>query len=205
MYNVRQEYNLMRPLSIRWLVAVRFLLCFVSIVTAFITDIRAHGSVSESKVELTKLRDLNFGGIFSAPTAGTVVVHPNGTVTTTGATIRNTAGDIHIAEPAKLKFNIRNENHGVNDDNQSDRRENDDNHTNWPNTNFTRHGVNVTLQLPSDDYMYKIGDNSKKMMVNSFTLLRTDGYVTVGATLNVGANQSSGKYSGTFTVTVICD
>ncbi len=40
------------------------------------------------------------------------------------------------------------------------------------------------------------------MSATNFTISRTDGYIYIGATLHVGANQRSGSYAGSFTFTV---
>jgi hypothetical protein len=72
--------------------------------------------------------------------------------------------------------------------------------------------TNYTVGSIADVTMYKASETSgPSMLVTGFTLSHASGNTAdnptfnVGATLNVGANQSTGSYSGSFPVTVTFD
>lgn len=175
--------------------------------------VASFSSSGPSKITLTKIADLYFGGLFSFPTSGWVVIspNPNTPASYSSASVKNSSSSIHAPQPARFKFNITNDSHRqnpdhCNDDNdECDRNEGDDNKTNDDHTNFPRHGSQVSITLPSSDRLYKNGSSSIYMTADHFCLLRTKGYFYVGAKLTIGANQPSGSYSGTFPVTIVCE
>lgn len=126
-------------------------------------------------IAITKTKDLNFGDVVSGSTAGTVVITPQAVRSATGgATLGNTGG------ASNAEFTVNGD-----------------------------AGANYSITLPSTDVTLTSGMNS--MAVNVFTsspsgtgTLSGGGEQTlkVGATLNVGASQPSGTYTGSFDVTV---
>jgi hypothetical protein len=171
------------------------------------------GGTAPTKITLTKLADLYFGGLFAFPASGWVVIspNPNTPASYSSASVKNSSGSIHAPQPARFKFSITNNYHCQNsdhcsdDDDECDRNEGDDNKSNDDHSDFTRHGSQVSITLPSSDRLYKSGSSSIYMTADHFCLLRTKGYFYVGAKLTIGANQPSGSYSGTFPVTIICE
>lgn len=128
-----------------------------------------------STISITERNGLGFGDISSSAVAGTVVMAPSGTRTTTGGVTINFA----IAGSAAA-FDI------VGDANAS-----------------------YAITLPVSVVLSDASSNT--MVVDSFTssptpsgVLDGSGQQTlyVGATLNVGANQPFGSYSGLMSVTV---
>ena len=175
--------------------------------------VTSNSTSGPSKITLTKLADLYFGGLFSFPSSGWVIISPNPNTAPSysSAAVHNHSNSIHAPQPARFKFSIthsyhcQNVDHCNNDDDECDRNEGDDNRTNDDRTNFGRHGSQVSITLPSSDRLYKIGSSSIYMTADHFCLLRTKGYFYVGAKLTIGANQPSGSYSGTFPVTIVCE
>ncbi|HEY0141981.1 MAG TPA: DUF4402 domain-containing protein [Thermoanaerobaculia bacterium] len=127
-------------------------------------------------ITITKLADLNFGSLVAGPLAGTVVVDP--------ASARTATGGVSLVNSAfgAAQFNVTGE----------------------PLTAYT-------ITLPNAIQITHTTNNALSMVVNTFTsdpsgtgTLSALGaqQLNVGATLNVGANQGSGLYTGTFNVTV---
>ena len=166
-------------------------------------------SGSSHSVSCQKVTSLEFGGAFSAPTAGTVIVDPNTNIarSATGGVLLNTQKPGH---PALVQITLYNkkhcddDDHEDNDDNECDRDEDDDNHSNDSRTGFTRHGVYNTISLPNSSTLRRI-NGTETMSADNFKINRTNGNIYIGATLHVNANQVSGVYSGTFTVTAVCN
>jgi hypothetical protein len=123
-------------------------------------------------IAMAKLTDLNFGSIVAASSAGTVVLTPGGVRTSTSNALLSSAFNA-------ATFNVTGE----------------------PSTAYT-------ITLPTS---IAITSGANSMVVNGFTsnpsgsgtLSGAGGQqLNVGATLQVGASQPSGLYTGTFNVTV---
>ena len=132
-------------------------------------------------ITLTKTTDMNFGNIVAGTSTGTVVLVVNATRMSTGGVILPTATPGTITS---AKFE-------------------------------TKGLANATyaITLPTSINISKNGSNgNNSMIVNGFNsspastggILSNSGTqnISVGATLNVGANQDAGEYEGTFDVTV---
>jgi hypothetical protein len=165
---------------------------------------------SKRTVTISKIYDLNFGGVFCGTSSGTVKVAPSGSVSYTGDVIAHNGVSGFLARQAVVQVNINNHDHLVHDDHESNdddeynRDEDDDNHTNDTHTSYARHGTNVTITLPSSATLTRTGGTAT-MTADNFTFTRTKGTFNIGATLHVGGNQVSGPYWGTFLVTVNCE
>jgi spore coat protein U-like protein len=129
--------------------------------------------VESRAITLANVAGLNFGTILPYGSAGSVFVYSNGTYATSNAFISNATG---IAASA------------------------------WAVTGVP--GAPYAVTLPNS---VTITNGTETMTVNSFSRsgggqLNLDaagnGTFTVGARLNVGANQPAGTYAGTFNVTV---
>ncbi len=130
--------------------------------------------VESRAITLTNVAGLNFGTILPYGSAGSVFVNSNGTYSTSNAFISNATG---VAPSA------------------------------WAVTGVP--GAPYAVTLPNS---VTITNGTETMTVNSFSRsggsgqLNLDaagnGSFTVGARLNVGANQPAGTYAGTFNVTV---
>jgi len=127
-------------------------------------------------LSITKTVDLHFGTVWRGTTAGTVVLTPAGVRSATGGVTLSTLTPV----ASVASFTIEGE--------------------------TTRA---ITITLPSADVI--ISDGTNNMEVNTFvstpaagayTLAGATTTLTVGATLNVDANQPSGTYSGSFDVSV---
>jgi len=164
---------------------------------------------------LSEQKNLNFGGIFTSSTSGTVTVSTTGTATYTGGVYAHTGVHNYTVSEAEVELNLTNtshcsgDDHCQNDDNEYCRSEDDDNRTNDTRTNFSRHGLSNTISISSTSTMTRTGGDCTgngpyTMSVDNFTFTRTEGYIYIGARLHVNANQCSGNYSGTFTVTEVC-
>ncbi len=124
-------------------------------------------------ISIQKLTDLNFGAMIATPAAGSVVVSPAGARSASGGAVLASAAGVSAAS-----FQVAGE----------------------PNTTFSV-GLPSSIQLTS-------GSNS--MTVSNFLtdsaayLLDATGNhaLSVGATLDMAANQAAGLYSGSFSVTV---
>lgn len=128
-------------------------------------------------IQISKAADLYFGNIVAGTNPGTVTVSHDGIRTKSGGVTLPTAtpGTITAA-----KFNI----------------------SGLPSATYS-------ITLPSSTTITKNG--TEQMTIDNFTsdphetgTITTDGtqILAVGATLNVGANQSAGTYEGSFSVTV---
>ena len=133
------------------------------------------GLADAQLIGISNTRALAFGELVAGATSGTAAVSPAGARTLTGGVSTGNSGGITSAS-------------------------------------FTVTGIPLftyAITLPSSAAI-TAGGNS--MTVNAFTsspsgtgqlsVLGTQA-LTVGATLNVGASQASGSYSGTFSVTVV--
>jgi Domain of unknown function (DUF4402) len=129
-------------------------------------------------VTLAKTADLEFGSLLAGAAAGTVVINPNSSARTRTGGVTLVPGAV-----APAQFTA----------------------TGAPNTR-------VTITLPNRIFIARIGGGAQ-MRVRAFrrqTLTpaqpRTNAAgalsFRVGATLDVGANQLPGRYTGTFNVTV---
>lgn len=126
-------------------------------------------------LEIMKVADLAFGNIAAGPVSGTVTIDTDGSRSGDGGITLIAAGNVSNA----ANFSI----------------------VGYPEATFT-------IELPSS---ILIESNGNEMMVDNFvsslgdmSTLDVDGNsdLTVGATLNVEANQEPGLYTGTFDVTV---
>ena len=129
-------------------------------------------------IQISKAADLYFGNIVAGTNPGTVTVSHDGIRTKSGGVTLPTAtpGTITAA-----KFNI----------------------SGLPSATYS-------ITLPTSTTITKNG-GTEQMTIDNFTsdphetgTITTDGtqILAVGATLNVGANQSAGTYEGSFSVTV---
>jgi small ligand-binding sensory domain FIST len=123
---------------------------------------------------VSKTVDLKFGSLIPSATAGTLVLTHAGVATETNVT--KAAGYSATAATFSVSAAVQ---------------------------------TNYTIGSISDVTMYKANQTSgANMLVTSFTLSHASGNTVdnptfnVGATLNVGANQSTGSYAGSFPVTV---
>ena len=124
---------------------------------------------------LAKTANLDFGSVITGTSSGSLVLAPSGGVTTTGVT------QVTGSTPVAAAFTA---------------------------TGHAGSGINITL--PASPITMSDGA-SHTMTVSAFTSnpsgsgTLTGGTLAfnVGATLNVGANQAEGSYSGTFDVTVV--
>jgi Domain of unknown function (DUF4402) len=164
---------------------------------------------------LSLLNNLNFGGIICSYTSGTVTVSPGGSASYTAGVIGHPGVQNYTVAAAEVELNLTNAEHCSNPDNcQNDnleycRNESDDLRTNDTRTSFERHGCAVTISISSSSTMTRsggdcTGNGPYNMNVDNYTFTRTQGYISIGATLHVNANECSGNYSGTFTVTTNC-
>lgn len=135
-----------------------------------------------SPIAISKTVDMNFGNVAASAVAGTVVLSPAGARSTTGGvTLPATVGTV-----AAASFTVTG-----------------------------TAGYTYSITLPAGNTTIASGGNN--MLVNTWTsnptptgtLVAGTSTLTVGATLNVGANQAAGAYSsdnvggsGPFTVTV---
>jgi Mat/Ecp fimbriae major subunit len=119
---------------------------------------------------------LEFGGIASGAGGGTVTQPATGSRTTTGTVL---AISSMSGQPAR--FDLTDDNTGC------------------------------SVELPANGNVSLTGPGQATMAVSGFASSPGSPFTTqqssvfVGATLNVGANQAPGAYSGSFTVTLTCD
>lgn len=126
-----------------------------------------------SALAISKTADMNFGKVVTGATLGTVVLSTAGTRTVTGGTNLGNVGST-----AAAAFDVTGES-----------------------------GATYSITLPASA---TISDGTNDMTVNTFTsnpsstgtLTGGAQALAVGGTLNVGASQVSGVYTGTFDVTV---
>ncbi len=132
-------------------------------------------------IDLNNTTDLAFGSVIPTGTAGTVKIDPDGGART-ATNVDVLVGGGPLRSFGAANFQVAGE----------------------PNLNYSI--------LPIQNIMIKSGTN--EMLVEIFTNKQTNAGVlnvlgadsfTVGATLNVGANQAAGTYSEQFSVTVVYD
>ncbi len=157
---------------------------------------------------LTKLANLNFGAIFVSPALGTVCVSPKGVASYTGGVYAHTGVAGYTVSAALVQLTLYNKthcqhDHQTSDNNEYSRNEDDDGRTDDNRTSFNRHGGAVALSVSRSSTLKRSG-GTETMTADTFTLCRNNGNTAIGATLHVAANQKSGSYSGTFSVTTIC-
>jgi len=125
-------------------------------------------------IAIAKTADMNFGDVVAGGSAGTVVLTPAGVRSATGGTTLGNAG-----ATAAAAFNVTGQG-----------------------------SATYSISLPASTTVTSGGNT---MTVNAFAsnpsgtgALSAGGSqaLTVGATLNVGASQATGTYTGTFNVTV---
>lgn len=123
---------------------------------------------------VTKGSSLNFGKLIPTSTAGTVVINAAGT-TATETNVVKAAGYTFSAASFTISSSVN---------------------------------VNWSVAPISSQTLIHETNPARTMTVNSFSLSASSGNTgtsntfTVGATLNIGANQEIGKYNGSFPVTV---
>lgn len=165
-----------------------FLLASLFVMACGIQSVKADGGSAQASANATativkaisidKVKDLQFGKIIAAPTAGQVAIQLDGTRTiAAGNVVLFNQGSDHQAASFKT---------------------------------IGSPGAAYYLVLPADGSVSLTGPSgSDPMTIEGFvhsatgTLDAATGEETfnVGATLNVGANQAPGQYTGTFTVT----
>ena len=128
-------------------------------------------------VSVTKTKDMDFGYLAVAATAGTAVLEPNADVLTTTAGVTAIGGTPHSAEFAGAAQSNSVVNIKV---------------PNQP-TILTRVGGTETMTLNN----FTLQGQSKRALAKAQSFK-----FRVGGTLNVAANQVQGTYVGTFDVTV---
>ncbi len=148
-----------------------------------------HGSakaVVVTSLSLLKVDDLDFGFIISGPTAGSVVVPPSGPRTKTGGVIL----PVSTFTPARFAGRGRqNQNVAISIS------------TNTLTLNRVGGGATMTVNN------WIIGSTPTAPITTAplvFSIASANGIFNfpLGATLNVGANQRSGTYTGTFRLTL---
>jgi len=165
-----------------------FLLAGLFVMACGIQSVKADGGSAQASANATativkaisidKVKDLQFGKIIAAPTAGQVAIQLDGSRTiAAGNVVLFNQGSDHQAASFKT---------------------------------IGSPGAAYYLVFPADGSVSLTGPSgSDPMTIEGFvhsasgTLDATTGEETfnVGATLNVGANQAPGQYTGTFTVT----
>jgi len=154
----------------------------------------------------SKYNELGFGALFTSPNSGTVTVSPSGVASYSGGVLGRTDASCTV-RAAEIVLDLENHDHMEADDHASDdnseyeRSEDDDEHTNDDRSNFSRHGCTCAITLPTSSTLTRVG-GTETMSATNFTISRTEGYIYIGATLHVSANQRSGSYAGSFTFTV---
>lgn len=166
------------------------LLAFVAFAPPVCAQAASESATSEAVVltplSFIKTADLNFGQIAPGPTAGTVVLSPNGAVAITGG-VRLAVGSpnaAHFAGYGALGQFVR-----INLDANS--------------YTLSRLGGGASMQmrnlLINSAPPTILGTNRRWFRIGSTTgVFNFD----LGATLDVGADQASGKYEGTFEITL---
>ena len=126
-------------------------------------------------IKLTKTSDLNFGNIASSATEGTVTIAPQGSRTSGGGVTPSAIGDF-----TRAAYSATGENNAT--------------------YNITLPG---SITISSGTSLSMTVDNFKSTPTPTGTFSGSGAQtIEVGATLNVGANQASGSYQGTYNVTV---
>lgn len=151
----------------------------------------AHASAKAQAVVLrrlsfVKVQDLDFGRIVPAATAGTVVLAPDGSRSTTGGVrLSGGAGKPAIFAGYGYYYGNVSISTGAN------------------TVTLTRVGGTQTMTMDT----FIIGSNPQQQLTTTpktFYIAATTGMFTfpIGATLRVNANQTPGVYNGTLTVTL---
>jgi Domain of unknown function (DUF4402) len=143
-------------------------------------------AVIVTRLSLIKDDDLEFGTMLSGPTAGTVVVPPSGARTKTGGVILVGAGFNAARFAGYGRFN---QNVGIS--------------INANVLTLNRVGGGATMRVDT----WVIGSTPTAPITTAprtFRIASSNGIFNfpLGATLRVGANQRSGTYTGTFTITL---
>ena len=141
-----------------------------------------------TQLSFFKVDDLNFGKIIAGTTAGTVTVAPTGVRTATGGA--KLAADSNV-RPARFAGKGSN-NQGVTIALAAG------------TSTLTR--IGGTEKMTADTFIIGSTPTATLTIVPlAFRISSATGIFTfpVGATLRVGANQVPGKYSGTFTITLV--
>jgi spore coat protein U-like protein len=135
-------------------------------------------------LEFISVENLNFGSIIRSTTAGTVIVAPNGTRTKTGTIILQ--GNAH--QPARFA--------GMGTNNQQ------------VDISLGANQIFITGPgAPMRVHTFVIGSTPTAVLTSvprRFGIASSTGIFSfpVGATLDVGANQTPGTYTGTWTITL---
>jgi hypothetical protein len=138
--------------------------------TDFITATATANATIITPIAIIKVNDLNFGNIVATTTGGTVVLSPAGARTESGVQLPAVTGTVSAAS-----FTVTGQD-----------------------------GYAYSVTLPADGYAIKTGTGTptQTMTLTSF-ISNTTGTLTggtetlsVGATLNVVANQAAGTYIG---------
>jgi spore coat protein U-like protein len=135
-------------------------------------------------LEFIKVEDLNFGRVIRGNTAGTVTIEPNGTRTKTGGVILNGTGH----QPARFA--------GMGTFNQR------------VDVSLGANQIFITGPgAPMRVHTFVVGSTPTAVLTTTprrFYIASASGIFNfpVGATLDVGANQTPGTYTGTWTITL---
>lgn len=141
------------------------------------TTTASASAVIIAPLTITRNTDLHFGTVMRSAVAGTVTVSPvDGTRSSLGGVTLSALAPLH----SRAQFTVEGET-----------------------------GKTYTISLPTTDVIIT-NATSDQMEVNAFTsdptptgsIAAGTSTLYVGATLNVDANQASGAYTGTFSVTV---
>lgn len=129
---------------------------------------------------LTNTTPLDFGGVVASATAGTVVFNPTNSVRTATGGVTMPAG--LSGSPSIAEFSVLG-------------RKNKYYNISFPQgqVTITKAGGGATMTVDS----FTLNVSSQRRLSNQGTDM-----FKVGATLNVGASQTPGVYTGTYTVTV---
>ena len=129
-----------------------------------------------AQISLQKNADLNFGSMVSGPSAGTVTIAVTGAVSSTGGVT------LVPSTTVAASFTLSNGPVG------------------GSRIYFIQLPTSVTITSGAQSMVVNNFDNTAP----NFGVLASNSSrpIVVGATLNVGANQSSGTYSGTFLMMV---
>jgi hypothetical protein len=141
-------------------------------------------------ITLTKTADMYFGNIVAGTSAGTVILAVNDTRTKTGDVILPTATPGTITSAKFTTTGLANATYAITLPSSINLS------TNGDNGNGNGHG-----NPHNDNDMIVNGFNSIPA-INAGVLTDGSQDISVGATLNVNANQAPGEYQGTFNVTV---
>lgn len=153
----------------------------------------AHADTKTGNAEITIVRplsfviddNLDFGNVIRGTTAGTVVIAPDGTRTRTGGVILANGGGHKAASFA-----------GQGTNNQR------------VDISLGASSINITGPgAPMRVHTFVLGSTPTAVLTTNPQRFRINSptgafYFPVGATLDVGANQAPGKYTGTWSITL---